>query len=449
MINADAGTGKTTMLEMMEKSTKTKPILYLCFNTRVAKEAKDRMLSTTSVKTFNSLGHGCWASYRQGKTISLDKKKSATILRSMIDEVPKKDQGPIWDCFWQVCGGVGLAKSLGYIPEGKYPSARRLIDRVQFHAALEESPDDLTSDLIDAVLLRSIVAAFSGNIDFNDQIYMPALFGGIYPKFPAIYVDEYQDLNPTNHELLNRIVKHRIIGVGDACQNIYGFRGAKAEGMEEAKVKFGMSQARLSISFRCAQAIVENARWRVPHFQWIKPGGHVETLTHMDCADFADDCAIICRNNAPLFRLALKLLGHGRSVRVAGSDLGPKLVALMRRIGTEGMSKASLLSAIDDWLSEKLAKGSTTAQDDADCMKVFATHGDTLGQALAYMDHLFSQSGTIQLITGHKAKGLEWMTVYHLDPWLIREDEQDLNLKYVIETRAKDELYLIDSRSIR
>jgi superfamily I DNA/RNA helicase len=113
------------------------------------------------------------------------------------------------------------------------------------------------------------------------------------------------------------------------------------------------------------------------------------------------------------------------------------------------MSKASLLSAIDDWLSEKLAKGSTTAQDDADCMKVFATHGDTLGQALAYMDHLFSQSGTIQLITGHKAKGLEWRTVYHLDPWLIREDEQDLNLKYVIETRAKDELYLIDSRSIR
>jgi len=59
--------------------------------------------------------------------------------------------------------------------------------------------------------------------------------------------------------------------------------------------------------------------------------------------------------------------------------------------------------------------------------------------------------GPIQLLSGHKAKGLEWETVYHLDPQRIpspwsRSDEdleQEFNVRYVIETRAKDALYFV------
>jgi superfamily I DNA/RNA helicase len=449
MLNALAGCGKTSTLEMIERAVKTKPILYLCFNRKIADDATKRMLSTTTVRTFNSLGHRIWAASLGSKRLTLDAKKSAALLRSIIDETPKRDQGPIWDSFWEVVHGVGLAKALGYVPEGKYPNARRLCTQSGLHSSLDESPDDLTADLIDAVLTRSIAAAYAGNIDYNDQVYMPALFGGTFPRFPLVLVDEAQDLNPVNHALLDRLIKHRSIFVGDPWQSIYGFRGAVQSGMATLATKFTTTPADLSTSFRCPQAVVEAARWRVPHFKWIKEGGHVEQLQSLDAVSISDDATIICRNNAPLFKMALQLLVAGRSVSVSGSDIGPKVIGIMRKLGDAEMSAGATVSAIDGWLEERLARGSNTASDLADCMKVFASHGSSLSTAIAYAEHLFAQKGTIRLMTGHKAKGLEFPTVYFLDPWLCREDEQDQNLRYVIQTRSMDRLFEIDSRNIK
>jgi len=54
----------------------------------------------------------------------------------------------------------------------------------------------------------------------------------------------------------------------------------------------------------------------------------------------------------------------------------------------------------------------------------------------------------VTLASMHAAKGLEWDRVYHLDPWLIGQSEQEQNLRYVIQTRAKKAYYEIDSRDI-
>lgn len=448
MLQAYAGCGKTTTLEMIERVVSAKPILYLAFNKKIADDASKRMLSTTTVRTFNSMGHRVWAKV-VGKNLTLDPRKTQTQLRELINASPRSAQGPMWDSYWPAINGVGMAKAMGYIPTGSYPQALRLCTQAQFHSSLDEAPDDLLSDLIDVLLTKSIASAYQGLIDFNDQVYLPALFGGSFPRFPLVKVDEYQDLNPTNHAMLERLTKHRIIGVGDSWQNIYAFRGAKQGGMQEAKAKYKMTECDLSTSFRCPQAIVENARWRVPHFKWIKEGGNVRTLKQINSDSISDSSAIICRNNAPLFKLALQLLGSGRSVSVAGSDIGPKIIALMKKLGDTEMSQVSLLSAISDWLAERLAKSSTSAQDLADCMRVFASFGATLGQAIAYAEHLFAQKGTIRLLTGHKAKGLEFETVYHLDSWLLREGEQDMNLRYVIDTRSMNNLFYIDSRDIQ
>ena len=120
----------------------------------------------------------------------------------------------------------------------------------------------------------------------------------------------------------------------------------------------------------------------------------------------------------------------------------------MKKLGDESDRKETVLASIDDWLAEKLAKESKTAHDLADCMRVFANAGSDLGQAIRYAEHLFQQKGKIQLLTGHKSKGLEFDTVYHLDPFLCRQDEQDLNLKYVITTRSADKLYEINGLNI-
>lgn len=456
MMNALAGCGKTSTLEMIEQSVKTRPILYLCFNKKNAEEAEDRLLSTTTVRTFNSLGHRVWSKACAKNQLSLPKNKCGDILRELIKAAPKQTQSAIWSVFWDVLNGVARAKALGYVPEGKYPNAKRLITQGRFHASLEEEPDDLVADLIDAVLSTSIKQAYEGTIDYNDQIYMPALFGGTCPQFPLVLVDEYQDLNPVNHALLAKLAKKRLIGVGDPNQSIYAFRGAKVRGMVEATESYAMESLDLSVSFRCPSAIVSHVLWHVPKFKWIKSGGSVSLPSHLLPVDIPDNGVVICRNNAPLFGLALRLLSVGRSVSVAGSDIGPKLVALMKKLGSEEMTRAQTLSAIADWEAEKLDKDSTTASDLAACMRVFAEHGSDLGQAIRYAEHVLQQKGKIRLMTGHKSKGLEFDHVIHLDPWLVRSGhrgaqptDQDKNLDYVISTRSKDKLVEIDSRDIR
>jgi len=449
MINALAGTGKTTTLEMIENVVATKPILYLAFNRKIADDATKRMASTTTVRTFNSLGHRIWA--KATRQFKPDPKKVPDLLRAMIEEPARKQwRKQLWDDFWPIVNGVATAKAIGYIPPMHAMANKSLATWEEFEAALDEQPSSLAWEYIELVLMRSIAAAYAGSCDFNDQIYMPTLFAGTFPEFPLVMIDEYQDLNPVNHEMIRKLTKHRLIGVGDPFQSIYEFRGAESGGMARAVQTFKMTECDLSVSFRCPRRIVEHVRWRVPKFKWVKEGGEITKVQGAIWLDLIAKApaTFICRNNAPLFKLAMRFLNEGHSVQVLGSDIGPRLIATMRKLGTD-LDRAELLAAIDSWLEAREARGSKSAKDTAECMRVFASHGQNLTQAVAYAEHLFAQKGKITFTTGHKAKGLEWSTVFHLDPWLCDDTEQDKNLRYVISTRSSDRLFEVNSEDIR
>jgi len=103
------------------------------------------------------------------------------------------------------------------------------------------------------------------------------------------------------------------------------------------------------------------------------------------------------------------------------------------------------------------AKREETVYERAECLQVLVTpqfDGWTLRSAINRAEDLFKRDGPIQLMSGHKAKGLEFETVFHLDPWRVptrwaregtEEWEQELNTRYVIETRFKENLYLVNS----
>ncbi len=122
----------------------------------------------------------------------------------------------------------------------------------------------------------------------------------------------------------------------------------------------------------------------------------------------------------------------------------------MKKLGPKTLGREGVLSSITEWEADKLEKESKSAPDRAQCMRVFAAQGKTLSQAITYAEHIFKQKGTILLTTGHKAKGLEWPNVIHLDPWLCRRtpSEQDQNLDYVVSTRSSDRLTEIESEQI-
>ena len=449
MLNALAGTGKTSTLEALEKVVKQKPIMYLVYNKRNADEATTRMASTTTVRTFNALGHRIWAQ-TIGKTLTLDTKKTYNIFRSIVDETKGQAAKAIWGCYDQVKHGVEIAKAIGYVPGGMQNTGKGIATESQLFTALDEEPDDLTAELIDAILRSSIKLSYNGTVDYNDQVYMSALFGGAYPKFPLTFVDEYQDLNPVNHEMIRKLVKdRRLIGVGDPNQNIYGFRGAKAQGITEAVNLYRMGQLDLSISFRCPEAIVRNTHWHVPHFKWLNPGGTVSVRDYYHASDFEPNSVFICRNNAPLFSLAFKLIANGYGINMVGSEIGPRLVTTLRKLGDESLTQQGAIEAVEEWLAAKLAKDSKSAPDMAECMRIIIRQGGTLGTAIAYAEHLFKQRGAIQLMTGHKSKGLEFPIVYHLNPQIISQSPQDKNIRYVIQTRSSDKYFEIDLPTIQ
>lgn len=207
-----------------------------------------------------------------------------------------------------------------------------------------------------------------------------------------------------------------------------------------------MTELTLSVSFRCPVEIVKHARWRAPHMQWPEwaKQGEVRALTSWATDDLEDNSAVICRNNAPLFALAIKLLKNGRYAELMGNDIGKGLVKIMKKFGPTSLSQDNVLSAIAAWEEEKIAKSKKRAEagirDRGECMRVFARNGENLGDAIAFAEHVFAARGPIKLMTGHKSKGLEFSDVWFMDEHLVSDEGQDRNLRYVIITRSKERL---------
>jgi DNA helicase-2/ATP-dependent DNA helicase PcrA len=448
MIRAYAGCGKTFMLETIDQAKKSlSPSLLVCFNKSVATEAATRVRPSTIVKTLNSLGHGIWTDAIQSRP-KLSKTKIVDIFRAIVDDSSSATRSEIWREYDIVKSGVEMARAIGYVPSIHPMSHKSLATISDLERHLDETPSDLALYLIDRILLTSIKQSYNGLIDFSDQCYMPAIFGGTFPRIPTILVDEFQDLNPVQQAIINKISKNsRLIGVGDEAQAIYAFRGADEESMPNAIAKFSMHVLPLSTSFRCPSTIVENVRWRVPNFKASRDGGYVETIS--GSFEIVDGSAVISRNNSPLIRLAMRLVMLGRSVDIGGVEIGQRLIRLLSKLGPETMTKAQTIRAIDSWLAERESLDSKSAADTAACLRVFANAGSNLGQSIAYAKHILSSTGTIRFMTGHKAKGLEFPHVYHLDQHLLKHSRaQDSNIHYVIDSRPSQTLTYINSETV-
>lgn len=452
IVMALAGAAKTSTLVMIAEAVKA-PMLCLAFNKKIADEMKERLPPTCTPMTLNSLGHRTWAACT-GKRLILEKDKNYEILSGLIGKLDKRTQDQAYEEFADTLKIMEMGKACGYIPTKQFPYAKRLMEDEEFFSHLEDVPSRLQEQLVRQATILSIEQALQGRIDFSDQIFMPTLFPAMFDSYPVTMIDEAQDLSALNHMTLRKLVKSkRLIAVGDPNQAIYGFRGAHEDSMAKLQRDFNMKPFTLSVSFRCPINVVKEAQWRAPHMKWPEwaKEGEVKTLGEWDASTVPAEAAIICRNNAPLFNMAIKLLKNGRYPKIIGNDIGKYLVKTMKKFGKSDLPREKVRSEINRWAEEKAAKTRNPAKvwDQAACMNIFADQGATLGDALAYAEHIFNSQGSIELMTGHKSKGLEYDTVFILDRHLIRMDEdgQDKNLMYVCQTRAKQSLFYVESEA--
>lgn len=448
LISALAGAAKTSTLVLISKALSSTPILCLAFNKKIATEMTERLPGNCAAMTLNSLGHRVWSD-AIGRRISIEASKTYDIISGLIEPLPPKEKSEVFENLSDLIRAVDFGKACGWIPDAfTHPvyTHKRLMDDEEFFDHIDEKySDGLVALIIEATCI-SLNQAFKGLCDYNDQILMPTVFHGAFPRYPLVLVDEAQDLSALNHAMLRKLVKKRLIAVGDPCQAIYGFRGAHEESMELLREEFSMTELPLSISFRCPIQIVKHAQWRAPSMRWPDwaKEGEVRFLSSWSVEDIEDSAAIICRNNAPLFALAIKLLKNGRYAEFMGNDIGKGLLKIMKKLGPSQMLQDAVMKGIDEWQANKIAKSKRRAEsgikDRADCMRIFASQGKDLGEAMAYANHVFASRGPIKLMTGHKSKGLEFSDVWFMDEHLVGDEGQDRNLRYVIQTRSKERL---------
>jgi len=468
LIRANPGTGKTTTLVLMANAMPSESnLLALAFNVSAKKELEKRMPNWATVMTINGLGHRAWGR-AIGKRLILDEKKLGRLVTATCREVGFQADGDQWAAIrW----AVAQAMLNGLIPD-KYPQFKGLVpDNEDTWMAIGEGMS-MTMPLLHIarkVLIEHIREAFAGNISFDDQIYMSAMFNGVFPRFANVMTDESQDFAPLNLIMLRKTLgpDGRPMAVGDENQSIYAFRGADFESMAKIKaMRPDWLEFPLSVTFRCPRVVVARQRHIAPlyrahesnpegSFAVAPKGWDLEKLG----LNGGKEIAILCRNNAPLVTLAFKLIRSGKGCHMLGRDIGKGLKALAKKLIKPEDLPATMAVAIQTWRDNEFSVAQ--AKDDQSKMDKVTDQAESLTAILEgsqakcgaslfeEIEILFSKdSGAVTLSTGHRAKGLEWNAVIHLDPWRLpsrfavteAQKRQETNLKHVIETRTRGAL---------
>lgn len=479
MVVAFAGTGKTTTIEHAAQYLPKRPTLGIAFNKRIQVELESRLPDNFTVKTMNGLGHGALAKAVGGRLIVESNK-----IGGLVTDVSKQFGYDRIDTetWTNVRKLVNMARQIGLVPSGMHVTGLIRDDDEVWEELADSDLIELNGDVLAMAretLRQSINQGLKQRIiDYDDQIYLSTIFSGLYTKYGTVIVDEAQDLSPLNHLQVRKslLPNGKLIVVGDPRQAIYAFRGADSASMGNMrKLREEWIDLPLSVTFRCPKVVV--ARQQNHAKGYVAAEANIEgTFTRFDdnwtwgqVEELAKgrSIAVLCRNNAPIISLAFKLIRDMIGVNVLGRDIGKNIANLLKKICGKNMSKdiPSCLDDIERWASIEIRNARAKEKDEKiaqitdrqECMLavIEAGQAENLGHAVELITALFADShGKVTLSTGHKAKGFEWNTVVHLDPWRIpskyakqaqeRGDdiqmEQELNLKYVIETRAQENL---------
>jgi superfamily I DNA/RNA helicase len=477
IVEAVAGSGKTTsMVQALNLIDPKKSILFLAFNKSIAEELKTRAPKHVACMTMNSLGHR--AVMKQFGKVELDTKKTSQIIEGMIEDklLTEGEANLNWSIIVKL---VAVAKSTGLVPKSMPELTTLLADTPETWDQLiayfdiefpnQEVPDAGSStrnrviDLARIALERSIQV--TDVIDFNDQLYFPVIYGLPLPQHDWVFVDEAQDISAIQRTLLGKALKKggRLVAVGDPKQAIYAFRGADSNSLNSIAKTFNCISLPLSISYRCPKAVVRAAQAIVSYIEPADtaPEGLVADLGLVNTTMFKVKDMVVCRNTAPLVRLAYMLISAKVPAKVMGRDIGEGLASLVKKLKARSINE--LTQKLETWKNreiEKLLKKDPEAsldpiEDRFTCLSCFiecsgAVDVDGLLRAI---NSMFGESsgGVVTLSTIHKAKGLEAERVFILDVWrlpsfyakLPHQLEQEYNLLYVAITRAQKELYYV------
>ena len=472
LVNASPGSGKTTVLCELWARSQSNAILDLAFNKNIVQELTRRLVPKrdSKIATYNSLGHQLCM--KQWPKTKVNNNKVYKHIKPLEHVFPQNKSSEYV---------YSLKVLVGYLKNIHWPVLPIPVQDIQDIAIFYDL--DVYPDIerhANRVLLASIQD--TSCIDLSDQLLMPIYYGLRFPFYEQVMVDEVQDTNSIQKDMLLALQltnpNIRVCLVGDSHQAIYAFRGALADSMSSVGGAFNSLDMPLTISRRCARAIVREAQGIWPNDinyadnaiegivrQTVKPPDYTKKPAYRDYSEcvqteqFTLDHMVLCRTTAPLITFAYTLLRNNIPCQIRGRDIGGNFVKYIKKSGCEYLS--DFRDYMYDDLTQQIERATLLKQDvkvlalvdKRETLEVFCdcTRSIYVSELIAHIELLFENGKGVLLSTVHRAKGLEADKVYILAPDLMPHPlatqlwakEQEANIQYVGITRAKGELVYI------
>jgi DNA helicase-2/ATP-dependent DNA helicase PcrA len=466
LINAVAGSGKTTTLIELLKFCKYKT-LFLAFNKSVQEEIQNQIdekgLTQGKSLTMHSLGLSAIRK-KYGKVI-IKNGKNFELLKS----IQTKHKSIFKYMKWEE------KLKLGYTLMDMNDIARLfLTDNLTEIKKHLQSMDKNFVNHKDIVSLWSSFVSFREKsytgktvvIDFNDMIYLAARENLHIPVEPYyLMVDEAQDLNLAQHKLIENLIEQgtimKWIAVGDRNQSIYGFSGAYSSSFNKFLDIGDVEELPLDICYRCAQNIIDETNEVYDVMEYGREDKGIVGVVK-EISEIKPESMIICRNTSPIIKLYFGLLGVGVPVYIKGDDILTSINRFLKPYlnYTVGGTKIELQYKLTELQSRKTEDARMKLyifkENYANFKALVAnmsTDYEVIKLLLDKVKNLFKvKNKAAMLCTIHKSKGLEADIVYILNENLIpskfatskEQLIQEQNLKYVARSRAKKELYYLN-----
>ena len=488
VVHACPGTGKTfsTVQGCARLDTSKQSVIYFAFNKTIRDEMLTKAPKGVTVRGLNQFGHQIVTKAFKGA--KFDDNKYYKMYNQMFPaSTPEETKVQIYGAF-KAKELVNLCQSY-HIDGRNEDELFELINRhdIRLPAVLSKKIVSAIPELLEAgkkpkVVNEKTVFSFT----YGDQLWLPVVLDLPTPQYDMICIDEAQDLNVIQHHLVMRAMypTTRVIVVGDENQAIYAFRGADADSMRtmsDLLIANGgtVSHFPLTKTFRCGKRIVDVAKQFVPEIEAndTNPEGEVSDVNLLESLEEIDNGdMVLCRMNAPLVKLGYKLMRKHKKVRFVGKPFGEQIVGLVEGFEPKDINDLhSKINAYEDKemrkLEEKKLKGDkieikmADLSDKMDCIRVFLSNYEmnsflsckngSISDLLASLRDFYLSdtidADSITLSSIHRAKGTERDRVFYLMPDIgfkdltPEEEKQELNLKFVAITRAKNHLFFLNT----
>lgn len=446
VIEALAGTGKTTTLRMLAQVPERTPRrgLYLAYNKLIATEAERSF--PIKVSTAHSLAYraiGTNYAHRLGGRRGAG---SARLPASEVARMFKLTHERVGELTLTEAHQARLAQATvqrwcqsdAPTPQPRHMPAdvpAEFGDPIEIWQLLEPTVTKVVADLANP----------AGKLHFTHDVYLK-LWTLTQPQLPYDYIlfDEAQDANPAIAKLVMAQDSAQLVCVGDRHQQLYGWRGAV-----DAMQWFPGERLPLTQSFRFGPQIAEVANhWLQQMGSELRVTGLAPHPSFVGPLGGAGD-AVLCRTNGLVITNVMRC--HRQSIPVAiapgtpgaGSDI--KHFAYDAGRLMRGEPPRSLeLAAFTSWDQlVKYAEEEEGGKDLRTVVRLIQVHG--VAELVRAIDRIVpADQAQVMISTGHKAKGMEWDSVEVADDFVVepREGEQmvpksEQMLAYVTVTRAR------------